>query len=201
MNNRGNGWSVPVTVEEIAEAGQHRVIEASADVRAAIAALAGLRELPRLSAVFDLTRQGAGVHVLGTVSAAVGQTCVVSLEPMQSEIEEAIDVTFAPPPAGSEASAEDAAGKRGKRTAKASSKPADEPAVTYSVKPGEEPPEPLIGGIVDLGALATEFLLLGIDPYPRKADVEFTPPKVEDPESHPFAALAALKKPPESDRS
>ena len=29
-------------------------------------------------------------------------------------------------------------------------------------------PEPLIGGIVDLGALATEFLILGLDPYPRK---------------------------------
>jgi uncharacterized metal-binding protein YceD (DUF177 family) len=201
MNNLGNGWSVPVTVEEIAEAGQHLSIEASADLRAAIAALAGLRELPRLSADFDLTRQGAGVHVVGTVRATVGQTCVVSLEPMQSEVEEVIDVTFAPPPAGSEAGAEDATGKRGRPRAKSSSKPADEPAVTYSVKPGEEPPEPLIGGIVDLGALATEFLLLGIDPYPRKAGAAFAPPKAEDAESHPFAALAALKKPLESDRS
>ena len=34
-------------------------------------------------------------------------------------------------------------------------------------------PEPLHDGAVDLGAVATEFLLLGIDPYPRKPDAVF----------------------------
>jgi hypothetical protein len=57
-----------------------------------------------------------------------------------------------------------------------------------------EPPEPLIGGIVNLGALATEFLVLGIDPYPRKADVEFAPVTVGEEGPKPFAALGALKK-------
>ena len=32
----------------------------------------------------------------------------------------------------------------------------------------DEGPETLHGGVVDLGAVATEFLILGIDPYPRK---------------------------------
>ena len=32
----------------------------------------------------------------------------------------------------------------------------------------DDSPEPLVGGAVDLGAVATEFLVLGIDPYPRK---------------------------------
>ena len=59
---------------------------------------------------------------------------------------------------------------------------------------GEEPPEPLVDGKVDLGALATEFLILGIDPYPRKAGAQFAPPKVEDAGEHPFAALESLKK-------
>ncbi len=58
----------------------------------------------------------------------------------------------------------------------------------------DEPPEPLVDGTVDLGALATEFLILGIDPYPRKAGAQFAPPKVEDAGEHPFAALEALKK-------
>ena len=48
--------------------------------------------------------------------------------------------------------------------------------------------------MVDLGVVATEFLSLGIDPYPRKAGVEFAAPAVEDDTPHPFAALAALKK-------
>jgi hypothetical protein len=59
-----------------------------------------------------------------------------------------------------------------------------------------EPPEPLENGIVDLGAVATEFLILGIDPYPRKPGAEFTPAKTRQEGEHPFAALAALKKKP-----
>ncbi len=69
------------------------------------------------------------------------------------------------------------------------------------VNVGDDQPEPLIGGMLDLGAIATEFLILGIDPYPRKAGVEFAPPKVEDDAPHPFAALAALKKRPGGDKA
>ena len=132
-----------------------------------------MRELPQLSAVFDLTRQGAGVHVGGQVSARVGQTCVVTLEPIESDIEEAVDLKFAPAPAGGTLEPKSAR----KRTSG-----------------GDEPPEPLVGGTLDLGALAIEFLILGIDPYPRKAGAQFAPPKVEDAGEHPFAALESLKK-------
>jgi hypothetical protein len=51
----------------------------------------------------------------------------------------------------------------------------------------------MIGGRIDLGALATEFLMLAIDPYPRKPGATFEAPAA-DPGGHPFAALAALKK-------
>ncbi len=156
-------WSVPVAVEDIPDTGLHMEIEAPAAVRAGVAALANVRELPQLSAVFDLTRQGAGAHVSGKVSALVGQTCVVSLEPMESKLDEPIEVTFSP-------SAE---------------------AVSVD---DEEPPEPLLGGSLDLGAVATEFLLLAIDPYPRKEGVQFAAPKAEEAGEHPFAALATLKK-------
>ena len=64
----------------------------------------------------------------------------------------------------------------------------------HSVEAGD-PPEVIRNGSVDLAAVATEFLLLGIDPYPRKPGVVFDPPVREDPSSNPFAALAALKKP------
>ena len=55
-------------------------------------------------------------------------------------------------------------------------------------------PEPLIGGVVDLGALATEFLILGLDPYPRKPGAVFEPPQDREPQGGPFAALAKLTK-------
>jgi hypothetical protein len=59
--------------------------------------------------------------------------------------------------------------------------------------PVEDAPEPLVGGQIDLGAIATEFLILAIDPYPRKPDAVFQPPPGGDDSAHPFAALAALK--------
>ena len=86
MEKTENPWSVPVDVEDIPETGLHIEIEAPAEIRAAVAELASLRGLPQFAAAFDLTRQGAGVHVLGQVKARVGQTCVVTLEPIESEV-------------------------------------------------------------------------------------------------------------------
>lgn len=163
------GWSVPVAVHEIPDAGLRCEIEAEESVRAQVAAAAGVRSVPRLQARFDLRRQGAdSLRLTGTVSARVGQTCVVTLEPMESEIEEAVDIVFTPPAAA--------------------------PASVVHDAESAEDPEPLTGDTVDLGAVATEFLLLGIDPYPRKPGARFEPPPMaEDPAAHPFAALAALK--------
>ena len=169
-------WQVPVAVDEIAETGQHFDLVAAAPVRAGVARLAGLRDLPRLTASFDVTRQGAGgLRVVGYVSATVGQNCVVTLEPLESEIEEAIDLVFLPPVAAPEGGHE--------------SERDDEPR---EVKGNE--PEPLVGGRIDLGAIATEFLILGIDPYPRKPGAVFQPPQQPAGEDGPFAALAGLKK-------
>jgi len=76
MENTQNTWSVPVAVDDIPETGLHIEVEAPAEVRAHLVKLANLRDLPHLSAVFDLTRRGGGVHVAGQVKARVGQTCV-----------------------------------------------------------------------------------------------------------------------------
>jgi hypothetical protein len=50
----------------------------------------------------------------------------------------------------------------------------------------------LLDGAIDLGALAIEFLILGIDPYPRKPGAKFEPPQDLKPDPGPFAALAGL---------
>ena len=117
MDKAASPWSVPVTLEEIPESGLYREIEAPAEARAAIAKLADLRALPQLSAAFDLTRRGAGVAVSGRVHARVGQTCVVTLEPIENTIDEPIEVALRaggrPEPAGA-ARALDAAEDRRK---------------------------------------------------------------------------------------
>jgi hypothetical protein len=170
-------WSVPVAVEDISDHGLHREIDAPEAVRAQVLALvAGLtsvHDLPKLSAVFDLTRRGAKVHVAGHVSGRVAQTCVVTLEPIESDVEEEVDVLFAP--VGPDATQ-------------------PETVIYDNPTDGEqEPPEPLVDGTVDIGALATEFLVLGIDPHPRKAGAEFAPVKVGNDDAKPFAALESLK--------
>jgi hypothetical protein len=165
-------WQVPVAVEDIAETGQHFDLVADATVRAAVAKLAGLRDLPRFEANFDVVRRGSGgLHVTGAISATVEQACVVTLEPLANEIEESIDLVFEPQTIAQPAGAE---------------------RQRHSLNP--EGPEPLVGGAVDLGALATEFLLLGIDPYPRKPDAVFEGPQPAKGEKGPFAALERLAK-------
>jgi uncharacterized metal-binding protein YceD (DUF177 family) len=162
-------WSVPVAITDLPDEGLHRDIEAPAEARASVAALAELREVTALAASLDLVRDGVSVRVTGRVRGRIGQTCVVTLEPVETDIDEAVDVTFAPPPP-------EAAVEAPRRRNAA-----------------DEPPEPLTGSSVDLGAIATEFLILAIDPYPRNAGVDFTPSVAENDDPHPFAALAALK--------
>lgn len=168
MSHPDRPWSVPVRLEDVPEDGLAVTVTAEPAVRDAIARLGGLTGLPRLEARFEVTRQGRGLHVSGTVSATAGQTCVVTLEPMESEIAEPVDLLFSP----------DA--------------PREEPGPPRDPE-ASDPPEPLVGGTIDLGAIATEFILLGIDPYPRKPGASFEAPATDAPEPGPFAALAALK--------
>ncbi len=49
-------------------------------------------------------------------------------------------------------------------------------------------PDPIVGGHIDLGALAAEFLTLGLDPHPRKPGAQFEEPAPAAPDAHPFAA-------------
>ena len=168
-------WRVPVAIEEIPHEGRHFVLVADADARAGIARMAGLRDLPRLEADFEVTRQGGdGLRVVGRVSATVGQTCVVSLEPLANRVEEDVDLTFVPKSVTEPTAAETEKGSRAEAK--------------------WDEPEALIDGVVDLGVLATEFLILGLDPYPRKPDAVFEPPQDLRPDGGPFAALAEWSK-------
>jgi hypothetical protein len=169
-------WRVPVAVEDVPEEGQAFALAADAEVRAAIAKIAGLRDLPQFAANFDVTRQGdGGLRVVGRVSAVAGQTCVVTLEPLLNAIEEDVDLFFMPRAAPPSVVAENDA------------KPAASEAKWND-------PEPLLNGVVDLGTLATEFLILGLDPYPRKPGAVFEQPPEHASEGGPFAALAGWSK-------
>src|SRR5450759_5600122 len=182
MTGKADPWRVPVTVAQLPDTGLHRDIEADRPVREAMAELAGLREILSANASLDVTpKSGGRFHVTGRVRARVGQTCVVTLDPIENDIDEEVDLIFAPPRQIPEMAdlVEDAA----------------ESDVELP-----DPPEPIVNGVIDLGRIATDALFLGVDPYPRRSDAVFEPPVVaDDPEDHPFAALKALQldpKPP-----
>jgi len=171
-----NPWSVPVTVVQIPDTGLHRDIEADQAAREAMAEVAGLREILSARASLDVTpERGGRVHVTGHVRARIGQTCVVTLDPIENEIDEPIDLIFAPPEQIPDLS-----------------DLVDEAAESETEIP--DPPEPIINGVIDLGRLATDALFLAVDPYPRRPDAVFDPPvETADPMDHPFAALKALR--------
>ena len=167
MSENSEKWSVPVLVDELPETGAHYEISADAPAREAIATMAGLRGVAQLAATFDVAQRGAGVQVIGEVVGRVGQTCVVTLEPIENEVRERVDLIFEPP-------AEAESGRRRKGS--------------------DELPEPLQNGVIDLGTIAIEFLVLGLDPYPRKPGVEFKAPTADKAGESPFVALEKLKK-------
>lgn len=172
-------WRVPVAVAQIPETGLHRDIEADQAVRGAVAAVGNLREVLLAQASFDVTPQRGGrFHVAGHVRARIGQTCVVTLEEIETDIDEPVDLVFAPPGQIPQMAALiDEAGE--------------------SEEDVPDPPEPIENGMIDLGRVATDALFLAVDPYPRKPGAVFEPVvEADDPADHPFAALKALKAEP-----
>ncbi|UPK24269.1 YceD family protein [Bradyrhizobium sp. 195] len=176
--SRPDPWRSPVVVAQIPDTGLHRKLEASAAERQAIAEVGGLREVLSAQAELDVVpKSGGRVQVTGTVRTRIGQTCVVTLDPIESEIEEEVDLVFAP----------EAEVRKMADLIEEGQDDEEPPEVI-------DPPEPIINGIIDLGRIATDALFLAVDPYPRKEgavfEAEITAP---DPEDHPFAALRALQ--------
>src|SRR3954447_8661785 len=90
-------WSAPVVVAELGDNGLRVSLEANEAERTEIARVAGLRDVPKLSAEFELTPLGRDeVRLAGRVDAVVGQSCVVTLDRVENVVSEPVDLIFAP---------------------------------------------------------------------------------------------------------
>ena len=148
--------------------------EANAAEKTAISRAFELEGLTFLRAVLHTRMVGKILHVSGQVSARVTQTCVVSLELFEHDIDEAVDVRFSDDLAAIKDAATDIPGNEADWV---------------------DPPDPIEGDTLDLGALVLEHLALGIDPYPRKPGVAFdlqADDGGETDKSSPFEALRRL---------
>jgi uncharacterized metal-binding protein YceD (DUF177 family) len=121
---------------------------------------------PRLS--FKRLRGSGSYRLDGQVRARVTQRCVVTLEPITSDVDSRFEIHFRT----------DFQGDRHDMSV-------------------DEKVEPLDGDMLDLGEITTEELVMALDPYPRGQDVQLTEflPEADQivERKHPFAALAAIK--------
>ncbi|MBN9669848.1 YceD family protein [Roseibium aggregatum] len=185
MATRDFPYSYTVNAGKVVDKDQKVVIEPDAAGLKAIAKAYDLNGVRALKA--DLTLKPyrkAGLRVVGTIEATVDQTCVVSLEPFESLVTLDVDRTFEP----------------------YSSRPRkirdlnDDGEIEIDLET-LDPPDVIEDGVLDLGAVICEELVLALDPFPRKPGSEFAGGDVDDPEPDieedkkpsPFAALKALK--------
>ncbi|MGW9331272.1 YceD family protein [Bosea sp. NPDC055594] len=168
----------PVRVETITLRPMTFELAAPQSDFAAIARHLGVASVEKLTASYSLSRNGDRVKLEGKIGAALHQICVVSLEAFPVALTVPVKLDFLP-----EAEIVAAAG-------------ADqgEGEIDIEVLLNEEdPPEPIVDGVIDLGAITLEFLALALDPYPRKPGASFDELAPEAAPESPFAALARLK--------
>lgn len=155
-------WSFTVAVDDLAKGPRTFTFDADERERADLARRLGIVSIESAGATVTAQDIGGGmVHAIGTVRAHLTQSCVVSLAPVLSTIEEEFEGWF-----GDKAKAVSFARAKSDREAKKGHLEAE--ILEESVDP-----EPIIGGRVDLGELAAQYLSLAIDPYPHADGVAY----------------------------
>ena len=169
--NVGHVSSNPITVR----------LEADARERTSLAQRWGVLSVNAVRAELVLTRwKRDGVRIKGRVEADIEQNCVVTLEPVASHIDEAVEAVFVP---------------EGSKLARITTDDSGEMVIEAE---GPDLPETYAGDSIDVGAVCEEFIVLAIDPYPRKegAVLETTDDADDDDEDapSPFAKLEKWNK-------
>lgn len=168
-----SSWNVSTL--DIPSKGFERSREASAEERARIAEVLGLVSLDSLAADYRIHGlAGGGWRLTGSISAAIVQSCVVSLEPLPAQVEEEFAVEFW--------------------------RDLDEPegGEDKAVLGGTDV-EPLEVDTIPVGRIVFETLSGGLDPFPRKegAAFEWQDEKAgQSGNANPFSVLARLKDKP-----
>jgi uncharacterized metal-binding protein YceD (DUF177 family) len=167
----------PLAVDKIPARGLRLRIEAGPEECRAVAEWLDVLQVFEMAAEFQVNPMGKTgmVRVNGRLTARVTQACAVTLAAVEATVDEEISLTFRP-------AAED------------EEEGGDEIEIDFHAA---DPPDPIIDGAIDLGAVMVEHLALGIDPFPRAEGAHFDPPEdmpeAPEPKANPFAVLASLK--------
>lgn len=183
-------WNVPVDADKIGDKPVH--IEQGADTQTLEDLVRRLKivGLKDLTGTATLQRENGNriIYVYGHVSATVIQTCVVTLEPVETRVEEDFEAWYADP-------AQALSFERARRDHEHGKAGAEMPMLEEY-----DDPEPIVDGTIPVGEVWTQFLSLGINPYPHKEGIEIPEevtadaPAGTENESGPFAALKQWQK-------
>ena len=178
-----------VDIDRMGPTGAALEITASDTERAALAKRFGFLDLPSFAARVTVDRRPGGqVVVEGRLRGKLVQACVLTLEPVTQELDDAFRLVF------TQGLADEHDPESGEAVLNAQA----------------DAPEPLEGNMLDAGEIVAEQLSLAADPYPRRPGVKLEdvlpkgrqnnrPAPVEQ-RRHPFAGLAALKDKPRGSR-
>lgn len=164
-----------VPVDRLGVAPFEEDIAADTEERAALARRFGLLAVERLTAHLRLDRvpDKPLVRLSGRFDARVTQSCVVSLEPVHSDLEETFSQEYTL----------DAA--------------VDEDDVVVETE-ADDPPEPVGVEGIDLGEAVAQHLAVALNPYPRAPGAhmpsEGSQATGEPPAASPFSVLKSLKR-------
>ncbi len=157
--------------------GQFLKITLNADESAAMCAFYNLLGIDSFKAEISITRKTTNKFIIkGSLKALVIQPCVVSFEPVETNVDEIID-TFLIPASEIEHYME---------------KADEEGSLVLDVD--EDVPDTYQNDNYDIGALILEYFAIGLTPYPQAENVELDKRKLDvEKKVSPFAELAQLK--------
>lgn len=172
-------FSHSVNVRTLPRKGRHVSYEALPEICEKIAAAYGLISVEKFFAQCVVQPwKKDGVKLSGSVICELNQPSAVSGDPLQQSVDEEFQVIFLP---------------ENSRLSRPQLNGDGELVVSLD---GDDVPETFSGDSIDLASVWLEFFALGLNPFARLEHEEFDAEAFRDPASSPFAALAALKKPP-----
>jgi len=172
-------FSLVIALADVGDRARNFRFKPSEEERAAIAARLDLLTLTRFEGEGRVRPwRKAGLVFEGHFIADLTQACVVSLEPVADHLEADFIVHYLP---------QDMIDEWEKKQAE------DGDIIIDSEN--DEPVDPIVNGMIDVGESAVQQLALSVNPYPRKPDASFEPPaSAAAPKENPFAVLEKLKK-------
>lgn len=157
-------WSHFYDVEDLENKPERLTIEASEEELEDVARRLQIVAIKSAKADLVLKREQGGrvIHVCGTFTTLIVQECVVTGEPIETELCEPVEGWFA----DKEKTVSFAAVKRDREADKHNN-------LEVKLMDESEDPEPVLNGAIDLGELVTQHISLALPPFPHKEGVHY----------------------------